>query len=273
MRESLITKICRYKRSHSSSPQTERGKRVLIQFRNINAFLSSDIIAAGELEIKHTRMGGGVLSYSLFINLWWALNPLVTVLHFYKQCLYFVVERWHHEIIRNLFLRFIRLFSFILSFYPLTIFVSGCILAGNIDCVTRSRFVGIWKPHVSRRRVYLPTSIKYFNYHFWNLKSICFSQKFEFYISPSHSRQCWQKLNSVPTFPFKIKMGMISFTSFGRYLGHSNLSNWLPRKAYLEFLFTLRNQAWYTETGNAEFCAELAEQNWGFRKWDVNHEK
>ena len=108
MRESLITKICRYKRSHSSSPQTERGKRVLIQFRNINAFLSSDIIAAGELEIKHTRMGGGVLSYSLFINLWWALNPLVTVLHFYKQCLYFVVERWHHEIIRNLFLRFLH---------------------------------------------------------------------------------------------------------------------------------------------------------------------
>ena len=56
---------------------------------------------------------------------------------------------------------------------------------------------GIWKPHVPRRRVYLPTSIKYFNYHFWNLKSICFPQKFAFYISPSHSRQCWEKLNSV----------------------------------------------------------------------------
>lgn len=43
MRESLITKICRSKRSHSSSPQTERGKRLLIQFRNINAFLSSTL--------------------------------------------------------------------------------------------------------------------------------------------------------------------------------------------------------------------------------------
>lgn len=43
MRESLIMKICRYKRSHSSSPQTERGKRLLIQFRNINAFLSSTL--------------------------------------------------------------------------------------------------------------------------------------------------------------------------------------------------------------------------------------